>query len=166
MTQKSATFRRLAFILALSAVFAMAGCASKKTKDGEGASDMAADANTMGDSDSGRAMGLQTVHFAYDSSSIDSEAKNVLKANAEILKANAGLKVQIEGHCDTRGGIQYNIALGEKRAAAAKKFIVGQGIAADRVSTISYGKERLIAQGDSEEAHAKNRRGNFVITAK
>lgn len=166
MTQKSATFRRYAFILALSAVFAMAGCASKKTKEGEGADGSAMDANTLGDSDSGKAMGLQTVHFGYDSSTLDSGAKTTLKQNAEILKGNPSAKVQIEGHCDSRGGIQYNIALGEKRAAAAKKYLVSQGVAGDRVSTISYGKERLLDSSETEEAHAKNRRGNFVITAK
>jgi len=158
--------RILTVILAM-AMISLAGCSQKKTAGDESTSSSGAmDANTMGDSDNGKAMGLQTVNFPYDSSSLDATAKGVLKANAAILSGNGGLKVQIEGHCDTRGGIQYNIALGEKRANAAKKYLEDLGVAADRVTTISYGKERPLDPGSSEEAHAKNRRGNFVITAK
>ncbi len=119
-----------------------------------------------GDSDSGKAMGLQTVHFPYDSFALDEESKGVLTSNAEILKGKDTLKVQIEGHCDQRGGIQYNIALGEKRANATKNYLVEMGIAADRVTTISFGKERPLDAGSSEEAYSKNRRANFVITSK
>jgi peptidoglycan-associated lipoprotein len=120
----------------------------------------------MGDSDSGKAMGLQTVHFGYDAYLLDEEAKSTLKANAQILKDKPSAKIQVEGHCDQRGGIQYNIALGEKRANAVKKFLVDQGIKADRVSTISMGKEKPIDPGSTEDAHAKNRRGNFVVTSR
>ena len=120
----------------------------------------------MGDSDSGKAMGLQTIYFGYDNASLSAEMRKVLSSNAEILKSNSALKIQIEGHCDTRGGIQYNIALGEKRAASVKKALEALGITGSRVSTISYGKERLVAQGDTESAHSKNRRANFVITGR
>ena len=125
-----------------------------------------ADENTAGDSDNGKAMGLQTIHFGYDAFTLNAEAKSILKANAQILKDKASLKIQIEGHCDNRGGIQYNVALGEKRANAAKKFLVTAGISADRISVISFGKEKPIAMGETEEAYAKNRRGNFVITSR
>lgn len=118
------------------------------------------------DSDSGKAMGLETVHFGYDSSKLDQGAKRTLTANAQILKDKPNLKVQIEGHTDERGGIQYNIALGERRANSAKTFLVDQGIPADRVSTISYGKEKPVDQGHDESAWAKNRRANFRITEK
>ena len=125
-----------------------------------------ADENTMGDSDSGKAMGLQTIHFPYDAFTLDSEAKAMLKAASQILKDKPSIKIQIEGHCDIRGGIQYNLALGEKRANAVKKYLIEQGMKAPRLATISFGKERLVAQGETEEAHAKNRRANFVITAR
>lgn len=147
----------------------LAGLASCKTaQKSEDSTDSVAtstpDDNTMGDSDNGKAQGLQTVHFPYDSFVLDSEAKNVMKANAEIMKAKGNLKVQIEGHCDVRGGIQYNIALGEKRANAVKHYMQDLGIAGARLTTISYGKERLLDQGNTEAAHAKNRRANFAIT--
>jgi len=124
------------------------------------------DENTMGDSDSGRAMGLQTVYFPYDSFKVDNDAKATLQANAAILQANPNLRVQVEGHCEFRGGIQYNIALGEKRAKAVRDYLSkNHGITSDRVTTISYGKERLLDPGNDETAHSKNRRGNFVITS-
>lgn len=163
--------RKLSFaVLASLLIFSLSSCKSAKKSDETevpGGSDMnSGDANEMGDSDSGRAMGLQTVYFPYDSFEIDSAGRTVLAANAEILKANPTTKIQIEGHCDARGGIQYNIALGEKRSDAVKKFLKGQGIPEGRLATISYGKERLMDTSMTEEAHAKNRRANFVITAK
>lgn len=157
-------------ILASLAVITIAGpgC-SKKTQPEEptAATTAGADENAAtGDSDSGRALGMQTVHFPYDSFNLDSEAKSVLKNNADILKSHPSVKVQIEGHCDQRGGIQYNIALGEKRANGVKKYMEDLGINGDRLTTISFGKERPIDPGTSEEAYAKNRRANFVITSK
>ncbi|MGK5082951.1 peptidoglycan-associated lipoprotein Pal [Bdellovibrionota bacterium FG-1] len=168
MTLSSATLRRLAFSLMLGTLVYAAGCSSNKPKTDEGAvpNAPAADENLSGDSDSGKAMGLQTVHFGYDSSTLDAEAKTVLETNASLLKGKASVKVQVEGHCDHRGGIQYNIALGEKRANAAKSYLVDLGVSADRISTISFGKERPLDTGTSEAAYAKNRRGNFVVTAK
>ena len=124
------------------------------------------DANTMGDSDSGKAMGMQTIYFKYDSFEIDSEGKQALSTNVEILKANPSVKIQVEGHCDQRGGIQYNIALGEKRANTVRDALKKAGVANDRLATISYGKERLVDTSMSDEAYAKNRRANFVITSK
>ena len=167
MTHMSAIFRRFAFILIIATVIAANGCA-KKTKEDEGSvpNAPAADENLSGDSDSGKAMGLQTVHFAYDSFSLDGENKAALKANSEIMKGHGNVKIQIEGHCDQSGGIQYNIALGEKRANAVKKFLVDMGVSADRVTTISFGKERPVDTGTGDAAAAKNRRANFVITSK
>jgi peptidoglycan-associated lipoprotein len=167
MTFTRAMTRRLSALAALlSLVLAFgAGCKSAPKAPEEGPV-AGADDNLSGDSDSGKAMGLQTIFFPYDSFVLDTTAKNALKANIDILKANGTLKIQIEGHCDERGGIQYNIALGEKRAAAVRKFITDASIAGDRVTTISYGKERPLAQGSTEEAFAKNRRANFVITTK
>lgn len=144
----------------------MGGCAGKKKAQDEVVpNSVNADENAMGDSDSGKAGGLKTVRFPYDSFVLTNEAKGVLNDNIAILKAKPNLNVQIEGHCDERGGIQYNIALGEKRANAVKKFIVDAGISGNRVSTISFGKERPINPGHDEAAWAENRRGNFVITS-
>ncbi len=164
---KSALIRRLALAMTVFSLVAATGC-SKKHKEDEGTANnaMAGDTNPLGDSDSGQAMGLQTVHFPYDSFTLDSSGKSTLKANADILKANANVKVQVEGHCDQRGGIQYNIALGEKRANAAKKFLEDNGIAGDRITTISYGKEKPLDASESEAAYAKNRRANFAVTSK
>jgi len=153
-------FAALMLVLALTG----SGC-SKKQKADEG-TDVAADANLLGDSDSGKAGGLQTINFPYDSFTLTSEAKAKLKANADMLKDKVTVKVQIEGHCDQRGGIQYNIALGEKRANAVKSYMEELGVAADRITTISYGKERVLDARESEDAYAKNRRANFVITAR
>lgn len=170
-TPKSVQFRKLLGNLSLVLVIASAmtlGACSKKTKEEESTIPTAADAdqNLMGDSDTGKAMGLQTVHFPYDSFVLDTEGKNVLKSNAQVLKDKPTVKIQIEGHCDQRGGIQYNIALGEKRANSTKNYLIDLGITADRITTISFGKERPLDAGSSEEAFAKNRRANFVITSR
>jgi peptidoglycan-associated lipoprotein len=149
------------------ATLSFTACSKKpKTDDTNIPSAANADENMNGDSDSGKAMGLQTVHFAYDAFTLDSATKSTLKSNAQILKDKASVKIQVEGHCDNRGGIQYNVALGEKRANSVKKFLQAQGVSADRVTTISFGKEKPIAQGDTEEAYAQNRRANFAITAR
>ncbi len=167
MTQYNGIFRRTTMILSIAAMIFVVGCggAKKKEDDGGVPTAPAADENTSGDSDSGKAMGLQTVHFPYDSFILDTEAKNVLQANATILKDRGSLKIQIEGHCDQRGGIQYNIALGEKRANSTRKYLEDLGIVGDRVTVISFGKEKPVDPGTSEEAYVKNRRANFVITS-
>ena len=153
-------------VLIAFAIVSLPACSKKKVKDESTIPSAAnADENLNGDSDSGRAMGLQTVHFAFDSYLFDDEAKSILKANAQILKDKPRLKIQIEGNCDAMGGLEYNLALGEKRATSAKKFLSSLGIDSNRIAVISFGKEKPIATGDTEEAYAKNRRDNFVITA-
>jgi len=153
-------------ILMLAATLAVSAC-SKKPKTDESSLPSAANADENGgDSDHGKAMGLQTIHFGYDAYTLDSEAKTTLKANAQIMKDKASLKIQVEGHCDQRGGIQYNVALGEKRANSVKKFMETEGVAADRISVISFGKEKPIDNGTTEDSFAKNRRANFVITTR
>ena len=164
--------RKLA--LGLVAVAMVAGCKSKTTQsdsnvDAAAAGNNAIDSTPMNfdpaGSDSGKINGLVTVHFGYDKSSLDAEAKKEIAQNADWMKKNTGVKVQIEGHCDARGTIEYNVALGERRANAVKAYMVSLGVAADRLSTISYGKEKPIATGDSEDAWSKNRRANFVPAA-
>ncbi len=164
MTKFGTALRYTTLTFAILALVSASGCGHKKD---EGAVPNAVGADeTSGDSDSGKAMGLQTVHFPFDSFRLDKEAKSTLKANAGILNDHSSVKIQIEGHCDERGGIQYNIALGEKRANTAKKYLEDLGISDDRISTISFGKEKPIDPGHDEAAWAKNRRDNFVITSK
>jgi peptidoglycan-associated lipoprotein len=165
--------RKLSFALvSFSLVVGLVGCKSApktdetETPGGAGSELNSGDANTMGDSDSGKAMGMQTVHFKYDSFVIDADGKQAVETNAGILKANPSVKIQIEGHCDQRGGIQYNIALGEKRANTVRDAMKKAGISNDRLATISYGKERLVDTAMTDDAFAKNRRANFVITSK
>jgi peptidoglycan-associated lipoprotein len=156
------------FALAIIATVSFTACAKKdvKTDDTNLPSAANADENMMGDSDSGKAMGLQTIHFAYDNYSLDSESKSTLKSNAQILKDKGTVKIQVEGHCDEHGGIQYNIALGEKRANATKKYLDTLGVKADRIAVISFGKEKPVDSANTPEADAKNRRANFVVTSR
>jgi peptidoglycan-associated lipoprotein len=162
--------RSLVLLVISFSLGVVSGCAGKKAADTSADAalsvPMIQEENLLGDSDSGKAAGLQTVHFPYDSFILDTAAKKVLAKNSTLLKEKASLKVQVEGHCDQRGGIQYNIALGEKRASSVKKYLEDSGIAGVRISTISYGKERLIDSVSTEAAYAKNRRANFVITSK
>ena len=109
---------------------------------------------------------LVPVFFKYDSDAIDDEGQKALIANAEVLKKYPTWAVTIEGHSDERGTAEYNLALGERRALAAKTYLVSLGIPADRLRTVSYGKEFPFDPGHDEAAFAKNRRGHFVVTAK
>ena len=105
---------------------------------------------------------LQDAYFDFDDASLRDDAKNALENNAKYMEKNSSTAVVVEGHCDERGSVEYNIALGEKRARAAKDFLVSYGVTAGRITTISYGKERPFDPGHSEEAWAKNRRAHFV----
>ncbi|HEX2342542.1 MAG TPA: peptidoglycan-associated lipoprotein Pal [Vicinamibacterales bacterium] len=109
---------------------------------------------------------LQPAFFAYDSSELDSAAQQALNANAQLLKQYATWVITIEGHADERGTAEYNLALGERRALTARNYLISLGIAADRLRTISYGKEFPFDPLHSESAWSKNRRAHFVITAK
>jgi peptidoglycan-associated lipoprotein len=109
---------------------------------------------------------LKPVFFAYDSAEVDTAAREVLQANAAVLKNYATWVVTVEGHCDERGTAEYNLALGERRALAAREYLVSLGIPAARLRSVSYGKEFPFDAGHTEEAWARNRRAHFVITAK
>lgn len=154
-------------LAALLLVSMVTSCASKKKQEENVPSQPAQVTNesieldSMG-SDSGKIAGLYTIYFDFDKSNLTNEAKSLLKKNAEWLKNNPGVRLQVEGHCDVRGSIEYNLGLGERRAKAAVQYLKSLGITGDRLSVISYGKERPIAMGDSEADHAKNRRANFV----
>lgn len=118
------------------------------------------------DSDSGKAGALETVYFAFDSSSLSTSTRNALSSNAKLLKKNSTLNVQIEGHCDERGGVQYNLALGERRSRAVRNYLKALGVGRRQMTTISYGKERPVSFEHGENSWSQNRRANFVITAK
>lgn len=109
---------------------------------------------------------LRPVFFALDSAEVAGEAQSALNANAETLKKYPSWTVTIEGHCDERGTAEYNLALGERRAVAARAYLVSLGIPADRLRIVSYGKEFPFDAGHDESAWSKNRRAHFVITAK
>jgi len=112
-----------------------------------------------------RATLTATVHFDLDQSELRPADKSILDAKIPILQANTGVNIRISGHTDERGSDEYNLALGQRRAAAAKAYLVQHGIADSRVETISYGEERPAAQGSDESAWAQNRRAEFEITA-
>lgn len=106
--------------------------------------------------------GLHTVFFEFDSATLSAETRKTLADNADWLKRNANATVQIEGHCDSRGSVEYNLALGERRALAVRSYLVSLGIDVTRLPVLSMGEEKPIAMGDSDDAYAKNRRAHFV----
>lgn len=106
--------------------------------------------------------GMKAVYFDYDRAIVRDDARAVLKANAAYLKANPNVKVRIEGNCDERGTVEYNQALGQRRAANTKKYLSNLGISSQRISLISYGKEKPFCQESSEDCWQKNRRADLV----
>lgn len=161
--------------------FQITSCASKKKSDDasvlepDGSDPMAQegvlDATDMAEqplnpsatgSDAGGIPGLMTVNFDYDASNLTEAAKQALAGNAEWMNANPNVNVQIEGHCDERGSIEYNLALGERRSRAVKDYLVSMGVNPSQMLTISYGEEKLLSYGDSESDHSRNRRANFL----
>ena len=109
---------------------------------------------------------LKPVFFGLDQSDVDTSSQQVLQSNADVLKKYPSWQITIEGHCDERGTAEYNLALGERRAVAARTYLVSLGISADRIKTVSYGKEFPFDPAHNEGAWSKNRRAHFVVTAK
>ncbi|MGA2384084.1 MAG: peptidoglycan-associated lipoprotein Pal [Gemmatimonadales bacterium] len=107
---------------------------------------------------------VDAVHFDYDKADLLAAELPRLDRKLAIFQAHPRIEVQIAGSCDERGSDEYNLALGERRAAAAKRYLVAHGVAADRITIVSYGKERPLDPGHTEEAWAKNRRDDFVVT--
>lgn len=116
--------------------------------------------------DLNRSSPLKALFFELDSSELNAAGQRVLDENAALLKKYGSWAVTIEGHCDERGTAEYNLALGERRAVTARAYLVSLGIPADRLRTVSYGKEFPFDPGHDESAFAKNRRAHFVITSK
>ncbi len=107
---------------------------------------------------------LADIHFEYDSAGLTEQSRATLERHAVWLQTRRGLRVTIEGHCDQRGTVEYNLALGEQRARAAWDYLVSLGVAADRLRTVSYGKERPLDPGGTEQAYALNRRAHFSVS--
>jgi peptidoglycan-associated lipoprotein len=138
--------KRVAYlVVAVVCAFLVFGCAQKKAPK-------AAAVTT----------GLQRIHFDFDKSNIKPEFETVLKSNADWIKGHGKTKVSIEGHCDERGSVEYNLALGDRRANSAKNYLTKLGVGADVLSTISYGKERPICTQHEESCWWQNRRDEFV----
>jgi peptidoglycan-associated lipoprotein len=112
-----------------------------------------------------RASLTAAIHFEYDQSDLRAEDRTILDAKVPILQANPGVMITIQGHTDARGSDEYNLALGQRRAATVKRYLIDHGIADSRMQTITYGEERPVAQGSDEGAYAQNRRAEFEITA-
>jgi peptidoglycan-associated lipoprotein len=106
---------------------------------------------------------LQPVYFDYDRSAIRADAGTTMKANADWLNAHPSAKIRIEGNCDERGTKEYNVALGQRRAATAKKYLTDLGIASSRISLLSYGKEKPVCTAGSDACWQKNRRDDFAV---
>ena len=109
---------------------------------------------------------LQDAYFDYDASDLRDDARTNLSANADWLKKYPSIQVLVEGHCDERGSSGYNLALGDRRANAARDYLESLGVASSRVRTVSYGKERPFCTDATEDCYQQNRRAHFVITAK
>jgi peptidoglycan-associated lipoprotein len=109
---------------------------------------------------------VKDAFFDYDKADIRTDTRDALSATAKFLSSNPQVKVVLEGHCDERGSTEYNLALGDRRAAAAKQFVVSLGISADRIETVSYGKEKPFCSASTEECWQQNRRGHFIMSTK
>ena len=169
----SSKIAKVVAMVSLGAMLAM-GCSSKKTtgvNDGTSTSGIGDqglggtptkgfDTGSLGSGEKGP---LSDIHFDYNDYSVRAQDGEILKSNADWMGKNSVARVQIEGHCDNRGSEEYNIALGAKRAQAAKDYLETLGIGADRMSTISYGKELPVCNEDTDECWAQNRRDHFVV---
>ena len=153
------------FLLLLS-IFSLISCGTTAKKSTDMDKIKLKDIQVNSDSDSQDAGALETVYFPFNSSDLRENAQKSLEQNASFLNKFRTLKIQVEGHCDERGSTQYNLALGEKRAQTIKDYLVASGVEPSRITTISFGKERPISLNHDEVSWSKNRRGNFVITAK
>ena len=170
---------RIVLVLLLTSVPVLAGCAKWA-----GTSDTSAPGSPGsmdGDRAAGRAPGspdrpnpkefvavgeLRDVHFDFDRYEIRSEDAQVLEANAVLLKSNPKWQLLIEAHADQRGTTEYNLALGDRRARASMNYLVAQGVRSNRISIISYGKERLLCRESSEDCFGQNRRAHFLVKAR
>ncbi len=164
-------------VFACSALLLMTGCQSTvkapaverdpgPAHSGGGADSDAAKMARIDDLDGTRGVDVinsYKIYFDYDKSELSPEAQATLKKIVGVLESNPSYSLDISGHCDERGTIEYNLALGERRARVAKKYLITLGIAGDRISTISYGEERPVDPKSSDSAWAQNRRDEFML---
>lgn len=158
-------------VISLCAIALWGGaCATTGDDTGRGDRDWGTDdiygTGIPGEGLDGTLYGLNDIYFDFDSSSLTPRAQEILKSNASWLKSNPSVVVEIEGHCDERGTIEYNLALGDRRARGVKDYLVNLGVSSSRMRTISFGEEMPLDPGHNETAWAKNRRAHFTITAK
>jgi peptidoglycan-associated lipoprotein len=185
------TMRRLWFlVLALGMVVSLGACGGKKrlpAAAGEGVggsptmpSDVpsgtgtgpdtqplgseSTSASDLSDPATGEGGALTDIHFEFDQSSLSDEAKSILERNATWLQSHRDTNVLVEGHCDERGTVEYNLALGERRAEAARDYLVSLGVSASRLRTSSFGKEKPLDPASNEAAWARNRRAHFAVS--
>ena len=157
---------KLKWILVLVLGVALTSCSKKDAAgDDMAVAEVEEGAFGPGGSDYGQAGGLQTVHFSYDSFELSDEAKLFLDAAVVWLNENTETYLQLEGHCDERGTIEYNMSLGINRANTVADYLVTQGLDKARLTTISYGEERPFVAESNEDAWAKNRRVNFIVVS-
>ena len=164
----------LVALLAVGLV-ALAGCSHKRAESGGPSTDVGTtppatqnpDTSTSTPSgsegdDTERASGYADVYFAYNDASLDDAARQVLAKNSAKLSGNTE-RIEVQGHCDERGSVEYNLALGERRAVSVRDYLVSYGVKAARISTVSYGKERPADPGHDEDAWARNRRAHTAV---
>lgn len=149
------------FLAVLASLALVSACAS--TESVEEASATTSQAVVEGQNEDFAQTAKDRVFFGFDKSRLTAEAVNTLKAQAEWLQANPDTNVIVEGHTDDRGTREYNLALGERRAVAVKNYLISRGVDAERIKTISYGKERPAVVGANEAAWAQNRRAVTVV---
>jgi peptidoglycan-associated lipoprotein len=145
----------------------LAGCGGSSTVAGPQATSTNISEAQLGQEPSIRADAdgeyIKTIHFAFDKSDISTADAEILKSNVEFLNQNPNTTIVVEGHCDSRGTIAYNLALGQRRAVKVKEFYVSLGIAPDRVGTISYGEEKPVDATENDSAYSKNRRAETKV---
>jgi len=155
----------LSVLMLIAFSFALVGCPSApEKKPAEPAKKEAAAPAQAAAPAPAPAVMLKDINFDFDKFNLKPETREIIKQHADYLTKNADKNVTIEGHCDERGTAEYNIALGERRAKEAMKYLKGLGISEKRMKTVSYGKEKPLDPGQNEEARAKNRRVHFVVT--
>ncbi len=160
-----------------AASFLFFGCASARPKPPKNAADAASKPAAPAPTEAGRAQegepdvrdmnlrpipGVRTIRFAYDSDALDETARAALRSNADLLKASPAMKVQVAGHCDQRGTVAYNLALGQRRAKAVKDYYSALGVDGGRVATISWGKEHLLCTDATDACWLRNRRAETL----
>ena len=169
MTQSIKKFSNLFAIMLLTSF--LAACATAPTETSSSSTSSTSQSEVVG----GIYIGTDTVEmlaidvpdrvfFAYDSYSLAASAQATLNKQAKWLKANPSVAIAVEGHADERGTREYNLALGDRRASSVKDYLMSQGISSNRISTISYGKERPVKSGSNDTAWAQNRRSVSVRT--